>query len=199
MFSQCFGFQIKFAKAQGIEVLVRNFRRPCKIKEVNFNEPLEELFANEQLETKDKKDIANKTIGLCEKKYNSSHVCKIFQNYIEAQHYQLKYSGRIYALQQSIMKSNDKVLDDEQKDDYENMCIADFFAKYPDFDTNVECTEGDRIYVLVIEKKERLVNGYRYIKEIVYNKMAIKMFTLFNIVVSKGIVPKEVKTDAIFL
>ena len=115
VFSRCFGFQIKFAKAQGIEVLVRNFRRPCKIEEVNFNEPLEELFANEKLETKDKKDIVNKTIGLCEKKYNSSHVCKIFQNYIEAQHYQLKYSGRIYALQQSIMKSMIKFLMMNQK------------------------------------------------------------------------------------
>jgi len=55
------------------------------------------------------------------------------------------------------------------------------------------------MHILVIEKKERLTNGYRYIKEMIYNHMSIRMFELFQEVVEKGIVPKGIKTDAILV
>ena len=62
-----------------------------------------------------------------------------------------------------------------------------------------EPASDEKIHVLVIEKKEQLLNGFRYINEMIYNHMAIKMFTLFNEVVSKGIVPMGIKTDAILV
>ena len=44
-----------------------------------------------------------------------------------------------------------------------------------------------------------LVEGYRYIKELIYDIMSLKMYDLYNEVVSKGIVPKGIKTDAILV
>ena len=63
----------------------------------------------------------------------------------------------------------------------------------------MDLVRTETLYVLVIEKKERLVNGFRYIKELIYNRMSMKIFTLFNIVVSKRVVPKGIKTDAILV
>ncbi|HRP37434.1 MAG TPA: hypothetical protein PLS50_06530, partial [Candidatus Dojkabacteria bacterium] len=59
--------------------------------------------------------------------------------------------------------------------------------------------DSPKLYVLVIEKSERLVDGYRYIKELIYNNMAIFMFNLYNKVIAAGIVPKGIKTDAILV
>ena len=44
-----------------------------------------------------------------------------------------------------------------------------------------------------------LVEGYRYIKELIYDIMSLKMYDLYNEVVSKGIVSKGIKTDAILV
>ena len=66
-------------------------------------------------------------------------------------------------------------------------------------ESTTNMTYGKKIYILSVEKKEPLVEGYRYIKELIYEQMALKMYTLFNLVVSKGITPNGIKTDAILV
>ena len=163
---------------------MKYFRKPCHIEQVNYKQPVDELYANKA--TDKQKDIVNKTTGLAEKKYNTNHVCKVFQDYAEAQHYQLRYGGKIYSLQQC---SHDPVNED--------LSVEEFLLKYGN--VSFEPAYGEKIHVLVIEKKKQLLNGFRYIKEMIYNHMAIKMFTLFNEVVSKGIVSMGIKTDAILV
>lgn len=77
-------------------------------------------------------------------------------------------------------------MQDFQLDEVEDLSIDEYFQKYPE-GKEVKMHYGPKVHVLVIEKKERLVNGYRYIKELIYNRMAMKMFNLFNEVVAKGI------------
>lgn len=202
--SRCFGFEVKFAREQNIDVAVKCFRRPSRLEQVNYQQPIDELYANDKLEVFHKKHIVNKTTGLSEKKFNTAHVCKVFQNFAEAEHYQVKYGGRIYTLQQS--SADESLTDEELMDKYfEGMSIEEFYEKYPEKaevvpETEVvECTHGPKIHILVIDKKQRLVNGYRYIKEMIYNHMAIKMFNLYHDVIRKGIQPKGIKTDAILV
>ena len=84
---RCFGF--KLLRSKDINYTIHAFRRPCDVQEVNFNEPIQKLWSNDKLSSQNKKDIVNRTTGLCEKKYNSASVCKIFDSYAEAQFYQV--------------------------------------------------------------------------------------------------------------
>ena len=153
-----------------------------------------------------KKNIAKKTTGLTEKHHHTQHVCKVLTTYAEAQFYQIKYSGRIYSLQQqskSEVECDDLSIDEffaKREADFLNsdiFTLHEFFAKYDEVFCAPPPEDGPKIHVLVIDKSERLVDGYRYIKELIYNNMAIYMFNLYNKVM--GIVPKGIKTDAILV
>src|SRR5690606_5289722 len=56
-----------------------------------------------------------------------------------------------------------------------------------------------KIHILIIDKKATLNDGFRYIKEMIYNNMAMFMFELFNRVIKARIIPKGIKTDAILV
>ena len=75
---------------------IKYFRRPCSIERVNHKTPVEALYSNKKLSIDQKKNIANKTTELAEKHKNTSHVCKIFTTYAEAQHYQIKYQSHLF-------------------------------------------------------------------------------------------------------
>lgn len=221
---RCIGFCLKLAQFNKIPFTIKSFRRPYHIEHVNFKHPIETLYANPKVSDSDKKDIVNKTTGLLEKRFNTAHVCKVFHNFTEAQYYQIKYeNSKIYSLQQSTKETeiNDiwadtysdefKILPDDQKErlhlskeELDSLDLDELCKKYPN---KLICGKfkptsinvGPKIHVLVIEKKERLVDGFKYIKEMIYQKMAMRMFVLFNLVVSKGIIPKGIKTDAILV
>lgn len=194
VFSRCYGFKLFRAQKEGIQFKIHAFRRPCNLEQVNYEDPVNDVYKNEKLTTQNKKDIVNRTTGLLEKKYNSAHVTKIFDNFAEAQHYQLKYDGKIYTLQQSFHGLEKST---EREDP------LNFGLDMKEFDssdhTKTTLTYGKKIHLLILEKKEQLVEGYRYIKELIYEKMSMKMFDLYNEVVSKGITPKGIKTDAILV
>ena len=175
---RCFGF--KLLRSKDINYTIHAFRRPCEVQEVNFNEPIQKLWSNDKLSSQNKKDIVNRTTGLCEKKYNSASVCKIFDSYAEAQFYQVQNLGKIHSLRQSFKTT----VTTQQNYD------SDF--QYDKVIT--QTTYGKEIHLLVNEKNEMLVEGYRYIKELIYDIMSLKMYDLYNEVVSKGI-----KTDAILV
>jgi len=187
--TRCFGYQLKYAQTNHILFQIKYFRRPSNIEQVNFKDPIEQLYNNNDLSMCHKKHIVNKTTGLVEKKYNSAHLCKVFSSFTEAQFYQIKYGGRIFSLQEDTYASCNTPEED--------ISIEEYLAKYGSFE--VEYTAGASIHILVIDKKETLVNGFRYIKELIYNNMSMFMFSLFNRVVAAGIIPKGIKTDAILV
>ena len=75
-------------------------------------------------------------------------------NYTEAQHYQIKYQGKLFSLQESDVTSNGKNLDSQVKEDIETLSYADLIAKYPDFDSEVKFAPGQTLYVLVLKKRK---------------------------------------------
>jgi len=191
VYHRCFGF--KLLHCTDINYKIHAFRRPSDLEEVDFQEPMNQLFNNDKLSSLHKKFIANKTTGLCEKKFNTAHVTRVFDSYEEAHYYQnkyMKYGGKIHVLQQTY-KSTEKVSSSPL-----DFGIEDIEEQEKEI---TKLTYGKKIYLLIIEKKEALIGGYRYIKELIYDMMSIKMYDLFNEVVAKGIKPKGIKTDAILV
>ena len=190
VYHRCFGF--KLLHSTGINYKIHAFRRPSDLEDVDFQEPMNQLFENKKLSSIHKKFIANKTTGLCEKKYNTANITRVFDSYEEAYYYQnkyMKYNGKIHVLQQTY-KSTEKISNSP----------LDFGIDVIEEDKEVtKLTYGKKIYLLIIEKKEALIDGYRYIKELIYDMMSIKMYDLFNEIVAKGIKPKGIKTDAILI
>lgn len=106
-FSRSYSFKLKRARSEGIQLKIHAFRRPLNLEQVN-EEPINHLYKNEKLDVMYKKHIVNKTTGLAEKKFNTAHVCKVFDNLSEAQFYQVKYGGRIHTLQQCWKNNEEK-------------------------------------------------------------------------------------------
>ncbi|MBS1736426.1 MAG: hypothetical protein JSS98_07425 [Bacteroidetes bacterium] len=185
---RCTGLRLKKAREAKIKFVIHAFRRPSRLEQVNFKGAVEKLFNNEKLSMEHKKFIANKTTGLTEKKYNSAHVCKAFDNFAEAQYYQFKFGGRIHS-----MEYFERVVVNNEDDPF------NFGIENPLNTTTVVMKAGQKVHFLIVEKKEKLVEGFRCVKEMIYDHMAIRMFELFNEIVSKGLKPVGIKTDAILL
>lgn len=111
--SRCFGYQLKFAQSHSIEFIIKYFRRPSRLEEVNYKEPIDALYNNNILSNDNKKHIANKTTGLLEKWQNKSNICKVFSTFAEAQFYQITFGGRIYSLQESKIDEIGDMTDEE--------------------------------------------------------------------------------------
>ena len=193
LFSRCYGSVLKEAKKHNIDYKIHYYRKPCNIENVNYKKAVDDLYnLHNDLETLHKKYIVNKTTGLLEKKYNTAHICKVFKNREEAQYYQIKYGGRIIGLSESI-----KVEDNQMQDNPLEYGIINCLPRDNLF--NVNYKSGKKIYLYILEKKERLIEGFRPIKEIIYCKMAIKLFNMYKDVTSKGIEIKGIKTDALLI
>ena len=65
-----------------------------------------------------KKHIVNKTTGLVEKRENKAHLCRVFNDFAEAQYYQVKYGGKIYSLQQSELENGFYEIDEDEDEDF---------------------------------------------------------------------------------
>ncbi len=193
VFYRAFGFKLLRCQQNKIYFKIHSFRRPANLEEVNYEDPVNEVYSNNKLSVQNKKDIVNRTTGLCEKKYNSASVCKVFDNLSEARHYQLKYNAKLYSLQQSFTSETN--VDPVENPLNFGLDMSEFSS--PNVRINMNYSKA--IHLVVVEKKEMLVEGYRYIKEMIYDLMSLKMYDLYNEVVSKGIVPKGIKTDAILV
>ena len=98
-YSQWYGDKLNRISTTNYTVLY--YRRPSKLNKTNSNKHIEDLYntkvsEDSQEDISKKKIIANKNMGLIEKKYNTSAITKVkHQTLAEAQYYQTKYGGFI--------------------------------------------------------------------------------------------------------
>ena len=140
---------------------------------VNYDKIIEELYNEHISDDKDidtyiKKLIGNVNFGLLEKSYNKSVCSNIYDSLEEATLYQSKLGGVVHTLQQYTeeerngnlrpdwMRELDNNLTDEQFEEQKQMNISK--VKYIE--------KGKPLYVLNLTAKKLLVNGFRYIKEL---------------------------------
>ena len=183
------------------EIKIIYYKQPSFIHKVNYKKIVDELWetplgSNEDEDKQIKKTIANVNFGMLEKSKNVSQRSVIFNSLKEACHYQRKYGGRIYAVQeetQMIYYDREiRVYDDADADDEDDEDEEEEQA----YTLNEETKEGEKYYILNTSDRQTLVNGYRYIKELLLQYHNYAMYETYNILVKNGIGVCSVKSDA---
>ena len=179
------------------EIKIVYYKQPSFIHKVNYKKIVDELWetplgSNEDEDKQIKKTIANVNFGMLEKSKNVSQRSVIFNSLKEACHYQRKYGGRIYAIQEEseINYWDRKVRvyyyddsDDEEEEEQAHLLYE-------------ETKEGEKYYILNTSDRQTLVNGYRYIKELLLQYHNYAMYETYKILVKNGIGVCSVKSDA---
>ena len=161
-----------------IKIKIHYYKQPSFIHKVDYSKIIGDLWkskiSNDPDEDKQiKKTIANINFGLLEKSNNTRQRSRIFKSLREACHYQNIYGGKVIALTHSMKEYID--LDDE---------------------CDIKSNEGETFYVLNVSDKTELVNGFRYIKELLLQYHNFKMFETYNLLTNNGIEVYSVKSDA---
>ena len=152
------------------------YKIPSFIHKVNYKSIVDELWEtqlgdDEEDDKQIKKKIANINFGMLEKSNNTSQRSDIFNSLKEACYYQRKQGGRIYALEEEIQER------DEEEDEERRH-------------------KGDTYFVLNTTVREKLVNGFRYIKELLLQYHNFAMYEAYTKLEEKGVKVYSVKSDA---
>ena len=147
------------------------YKKPYYIHKVNYSDVVDELnqtMLSDDIEEdkSNKKRIANITFGMLEKSNNTAQRSYIFNSLREAIHYQRQSGGRIYAIRE------------DKKDEEGNV------------------TKGETCYILNVTDRKKLVDGFRFIKEMLLQYHNFSMYEAYNRLVENNIKVYSVKSDA---
>ena len=151
------------------------YKIPSYIHKVNYKSLVDELWEtqlgdDEEDDKQIKKKIANINFGMLEKSNNTAQRSVIFNSLKEACYYQRKHGGRIYAL------------DEERHERYE--------------EEEERIHKGDTYYIFNTTDRKTLVNGFRYIKELLLQYHNYAMYEAYTKLEEKGVKVYSVKSDA---
>ena len=151
------------------------YKIPSYIHKVNYKSLVDELWEtqlgdDEEDDKQIKKKIANINFGMLEKSNNTAQRSVIFNSLKEACYYQRKHGGRIYAL------------DEERHERYEE-------------EEEERIHKGDTYYIFNTTDRKTLVNGFRYIKELLLQYHNYAMYEAYT-KLEKGVKVYSVKSDA---
>ena len=151
------------------------YKLPSKTEDVDYKSTIEELYkvkiSDDPVEDKNlKKLIANVAIGLLEKGGATDKKSLLFKNIAEALDCQSEYGGKLH-----------KIAEQE--------CMEDEKGIYEG-----EVTRNH--YILNIKDTAELVNGFRYIKELLLQQHNFTMYEAYNKLTKNDINVYSAKTDA---
>ena len=152
------------------------YKIPSYIHKVNYKSIVDELWEtqlgdDEEDDKQIKKKIANINFGMLEKSNNTAQRSDIFNSLREACHYQKEHGGRIYALHEDIHERDEETEEERRH-------------------------KGDTYYILNTTDRQTLVNGYRYIKELLLQYHNYAMYEAYTKLEEKGVKVYSVKSDA---
>ena len=202
--SRSYGVKLKCAIKNKIAFTILQFKRPSQLVAAKFSKNINDLYAT-TIDTDDKNDkelkkkIVNTILGMTEKKSNSKSVSKLFSTYSMALHYQLKYGGVIYPLQDN--EEITEVVQNEVGPIHSDLDfgIDDIECYGTRTVSNTTTNKLHRAYVLHIQAKAELTNGFLPIKELIYEIQKVKLFNLHKRCVRKNLSIVGVKTDCILV
>lgn len=175
-FSRTYGYILK---QTNIKYRVLYYRTPLAIEEVNFKNAVDELY-KESIKPDMKKSIANITMGLLEKKENKAELSKIFDDYNEANYYCIKYEGKILPL---------------IHDEFESKNVYSEFDKC--FTEEINIVSSKQIYLVAVNEKKRLTNGFTPIKDMIYLNQRLKILKQYDSLIKLGVTVRGIKTDCL--
>eukprot|EP00438_Fugacium_kawagutii_P006184 Skav207472 [mRNA] locus=scaffold3545:496284:499559:- [translate_table: standard] len=167
----------KIIKERGIVKLnIIAYKSPSKTEDVDYKGAIDEVkkvkISDDPDEDKNlKKLIANVTIGLLEKGGATDKKSLLFKNIAEALDCQSDYGGKLHKITEQEM------VEDDEGDTYEG-------------------DETRNHYILNIKDTAELVNGFRYIKELLLQQHNFTMYEAYNKLRWNDINMYSVKTDA---
>ena len=152
------------------------YKIPSYIHKVNYKSIVDELWEtqlgdDEEDDKQIKKKNANINFGMLEKSNNTAQRSDIFNSLREACHYQKEHGGRIYALHEDIHERDEETEEERRH-------------------------KGDTYYILNTTDRQTLVNGYRYIKEMLLQYHNYAMYEAYTKLEEKGVKVYSVKSDA---
>ena len=219
---KCFGFVLQYAQKLGIPFCIRFMKHPSKLVPAAFAKAVDELYANESIPMASRKFIANKTMGLLEKRdnLNKKTISKLFTTYAEAQYYAVKYGGEVEKIKfnQRECVENEMLLPEPvieksatslringmEWDQFGNLDwnCNDLHTAVPapkpkPDPESINAVLTNVVYVVKVSKTTTLSNGFRHLKDMIYDTMKIKIMDLYNRAVAGGLFVYGVRTDCI--
>ena len=105
----------------------------------------------------------------------------MFKDFQSVNNYCIKYRGEIILLFTEI---NSK---EQIKSDFDDEIITRI------------TTKKEKLYIVNVYKKERLINGFQPIKDIIYLKHSLKMYNTYNKLKELNIEVRAIKTDCLLV
>ena len=202
------------------------YKKPSHIHKVKYKKAIDELYkanmSDDKFEDiKIKKTLANVAFGLLEKSFNRKTVSRMFDGIKEALHHQKKYGGKIYTMNEMEIEEYGewKELKEDWTIETDENGKAYFLHKnggksYSDFDYKIEdgktyyCMTDDalrythekssktRYYIVSNSGERKLMNGFRYIKELLLQNHNFHMYESYEKLKANNINVYAVKSDA---
>ena len=189
----------KFLKKNADDVEVIYYKIPSNTYKVNYKKIVDELWnlkldEDEEKDKLKKKMIACINIGLLEKQTNKAKKSIVFSKMVDAFYYQEKYGGDISIITETKW--------DGEVNDNDEDCLLEFDDKgnaiEPESDEK-ECAkivDECKHYVLNISDTKTLLNGYRYVKELILQHHNFDMNEAYETLMRDNVMVYSVKTDA---
>ena len=167
----------KYLKTYFKHVDILYFKTPSKYANVDYKKLVDDLNAikfddDEVKDKKIKKMIFCINIGLLEKQSNTVRKSFVFNKMVDAFYYQEIYGGDIHLINQL-----------QEEDEEDELGFRDIISE-------------EKHYVLNISDTKTLMNGYRYIKELVLQNHNYAMNSAYETLLENNINVYSVKTDA---
>ena len=189
----------KFLKKYYDDVEVIYYKIPSNTYKVNYKKLINELWElkldeDEEKDKMKKKMIACINIGLLEKQTNTAKKSIVFSKMVDAFYYQEKYGGDISIITET--QWDGEVYDDDED------CLIEFDDKgnviEPENDEKelAKIVDECKHYVLNISDTKTLMNGYRFIKELILQHHNHDMNEAYETLMRDDVMVYSVKTDA---
>ena len=201
-YNLCYGrFIYNFINDPECSIEIIAYKEPSFVHKVAYENIVSELFqSSNKLSESDeennalKKIIANVQFGLLEKSYNKQSKSFVFDTIEECNHYRIKYGGKMNYIEEfvsnTVCEENGVDLLDEGMTRDEDEPTFNYSVSFISSET------GNKSYILTVNERTPLINGFRYIKEYLMQYHNLLVHETYNKLTKNGVDVCSVKTDA---
>ena len=184
-YNLAYGYILSKLISYKVNFKIHYYIEPSHKHKVNYKQIVDDLWKanisdDKHEESKIKKSIANINFGLLEKSHNKGQKSKMFNSLRECCYYQNMFGGRVYSI--SLNEESELEMDD----------IDEFGCCRGSKQKTIE--KG--CYVLNVTDNQKLVDGFRLIKEMILQNHNLIMFEAYQKMIHHNVRVYSVKSDA---